>query len=410
MTSAPVTPAHPPARGDVAPGSTSSLRGANQRRVLAVLQAAAGAEALSQAALARETGLAPATVSNIVRDLAAAELVETTVGAGRRGTTVRIARSAGLVAGIDIGHRHARVVVGDLTGEVLAHDRRPLGAAHPSEEGLDLVAAMLEGLVADLGRETDPGPLRSIGFGLPAPIARTSDGREVVMESAILPGWVGLDARQAAQERFATPVHVENDANLGALAEHTRGAGVGHGTMAFVKVSSGIGSGLIIGGEPFRGSLGTAGEIGHLTLDEQGPMCRCGSRGCLEAYASVGSIETLLAERLPEATFDEVVAAAADGNVVAARVFEDAGLHLGWGLAMLANLVNPSAIVVGGDLARAGDLVLDWVRVGLRRHALASVAQDTVVCASTLGDRASAIGALALAVRTVELIPAGGIG
>lgn len=406
-----MTPAAaPPPRDDGArrppPGSTASLRGANQRRVLGVLQGAAGTEAISQAALARETGLAPATVSNIVRDLQAADLVETTVGAGRRGTTVRIARSAGLVAGIDVGHRHARVVVGDLTGEVLAHDRRPLESAHPSEEGLDLVATMLDGLVADLG--VDVGEVRSIGLGLPAPIARTPDGGGLVMESAILPGWVGLDARKVAQERFAAPVHVDNDANLGALAEHTRGAGVGHQTMAFVKVSSGIGSGLIIGGEPFRGALGTAGEVGHLTLDEQGPMCRCGSRGCLEAYASVASIESMLDAQLPGG-FDAAVAAAAEGHVVAARAFEDAGLHLGWGLAMLANLVNPSAIVVGGDLARAGDVVLDWVRVGLRRHALASVAQDTVIAASTLGDRASAIGALVLAVRSVDLIPAAGL-
>ncbi|HSE54731.1 MAG TPA: ROK family protein, partial [Nocardioidaceae bacterium] len=171
-----------------------------------------------------------------------------------------------------------------------------------------------------------------------------------------------------------------------------------------------VGAGMILGGKLFRGANGTAGEIGHLTIDEQGPFCRCGSRGCLEAYASVGMAQAALESQLPGAGIDEIVVAAKGGNVSALRMFEDAGLHLGWGLAMLANLINPSAIVVGGDMSRAGDLLLDAIHIGMRRHALASVSSGTLVTSAALGDRASVVGALLLALERTELVPAHGIG
>ncbi|HLN78522.1 MAG TPA: ROK family transcriptional regulator [Nocardioidaceae bacterium] len=387
-----------------APGSTASLRAANQRRVVRVLQDLTEGEMLTQAEIARTTHLAPATVSNIVRDLTAAGVVETVTGSGRRGTAVRISRGAGLVAGIDFGHRHVRVAVGDLTGEILEIDRELIPQDHRYTEGLDRAAAMLDKLLEKLDASRED--VLNVGLGLPAPI--TNDN--VVLSSAILPGWVGINARTEVESRIGRPAHIENDANLGALAEHRHGAGRGHSTMVFVKVSSGVGAGMILGGELFRGANGTAGEIGHLTIDEQGPFCRCGSRGCLEAYASVGMAQTALAAQLPGASIDQIVAAAKDGNVSALRMFEDAGLHLGWGLAMLANLINPSAIVVGGDMSRAGDLLLDAIHIGMRRHALASVSSGTLVTQAALGDRASVMGALLLALDRTELVPPHGIG
>jgi glucokinase-like ROK family protein len=389
-----------------APGSTSSLRAANQRRVLHLLQQhqTSTPVTVTQAEIARSTRLAPATVSNIVRDLAAAGMVETTVGSGRRGTAVRIARTAGLVGGVDFGHRHVRVAVGDLAGDILAEEREAIASDHGYDEGLDRVSAILDRLLDKLSAQlTD---VLNVGLGLPAPISED----DLVLTSAILPGWVGVNARAEATARLGRPVHIDNDANLGALAEFRHGAGQGHQNMVFVKVSSGVGAGLILNGRLFRGSSGTAGEIGHLTIDEQGPICRCGSRGCLETYASTGMAQAMLAGQLPGASIDDIVAAAKDGNVPALRVFEDAGLHLGWGLAMFANLINPSAVVVGGDMSRAGDLLLDSVRVGMRRHALASVSTTTVVTGARMGERASVVGALLLALDRTELIPAHGVG
>jgi predicted NBD/HSP70 family sugar kinase len=175
--------------------------------------------------------------------------------------------------------------------------------------------------------------------------------------------------------------------------------------VVFVKVSSGVGAGLILDNKLFRGTSGTSGEIGHLTLDDQGPLCRCGSRGCLEAYAATGTALSMMGDQMPGAHIDAIIEAAKQGNVSALRVFEDAGLHLGWGLATVTNLLNPGVILVGGDMAHAGELLLESARLGLRRHVLAGTSSTPVLVAA-LGDRASMIGALALAIDATDLLAA----
>ncbi len=386
------------ASGPEAPGSATSLRLANQRRVLSALLANGG-KTLTQSDLTRETGLASGTVSSIVRELAAKDIVSTVPGSGRRGTTVRLGRGAGLAAGIDFGHRHLAVVLGDMSGEVIGEARERIDADLTHEAGLQLAGEMLDRLLERQRRRAVPTYAPS-AWGSP-PRSR----RDVDLSSAILPAWVGVNASEAATEALGRPVHVENDANLGALAEHRRGLGRGHDNVVFVKVSSGVGAGLIIHGEIFRGTDGTAGEIGHLTLDDQGPLCRCGSRGCLETYAATGAALSMMAEQLPGATIDDIIEAAKAGNVSALRVFEDAGMHLAWGLAAVTNLINPGVILVGGDMSHAGDLILDSARLGMRRHVLSGAAAATPVLVASLGDRASAIGALQLAIEATDLLP-----
>lgn len=378
------------------PGSTSSLRVANQHRVIKVLQEAPAGSPVTQADIARATKLAPATVSNIVRELHAAGFVDTTAGAGRRGTAVRISRGAGLVVGIDFGHQHLRVAISDLAGAILAETSRQISSSHAYEEGLELATTLRDELLSSLA--ATPDAVLAIGLGLPAPIG--ADG--LVVSSSILPGWVGVKADAVASERLGKPVIIDNDANLGALAEHRRGAGIGHPCMVYVKVSSGVGAGIIIDGRLFRGGAGTAGEIGHLTLDESGPVCRCGNRGCLEAYTSVTMVKDVLAVQHPNASFAEIVAAARVADTASRRVIEDAGRQLGWGLAMVSNLLNPTCLVVGGDMAQAGDMLLDAIRTGLRRHALGSLGATVELRTALLGDRAPVLGALLLALDHVE--------
>ncbi len=274
------------------PGSTASLRTANLQRVVGVLRAQEAGEPVTQADIARQTGLAPATVSNIVRELAATGLLEVEPGSGRRGTTVALARSAGLVAGIDFGHSHVAVALGDMTGSLIAEERHRLNAGHPHNEGLDRAHDLLEQLLAGAGLERTA--IRTIGLGLPAPMTAG-----VVRSSAILPGWVGVNAPEAAGKRFGAVVHIDNDANLGALAEHRHGIARGHDSSVFVKVSSGVGAGIVLEDRLFHGNGGTAGEIGHLTLDENGPVCRCGSRGCLEAYTSTVALQSMMQLQMP---------------------------------------------------------------------------------------------------------------
>lgn len=374
-----------------APGSPSSLRTANRRRVLDLLR---GPHPFTQAELARLSGLAPATVSNIVRDLGSVGLVEVLPGSGRRGSAVRLAATAGYVVGIDFGHTHVSVALGDLLGNPLREERRTLSGDLPHRQALGTADELLRAMLA----EEPARPVHHAVLGLPAPITEDAVG-----SPAIFPGWEGVDARAAATEALGVPVTIENDANLGAFAEHRNGAARDHDSCVYVKISSGVGAGVVLQGEIFRGASGFAGEIGHLTLDEQGPMCRCGSRGCLEAYASIGAILGLMAGQQPDASLDEIIAAAGDGSFAARRTFEDAGLHLGWGLASIVNLLNPHVLIIGGDLARAGDLLLGPARVGLRRHTLDAVSA-TPVLASEHGSRASLLGALLLAAESTDLL------
>ncbi|MBS43338.1 MAG: transcriptional regulator [Nocardioides sp.] len=385
------------------PGSTSALGVANRTRVLGVLRGRPGdgpeaddgpPESYAQADLARATGLSRATVSNIVRDLVAAGLVESVPGRGRRGSSVRLSASAGTVAGVDFGHSHVAVALGDLTGRVLVEERRRVHADLEHGEALALAAEMLRGLQEQV---PTAGALRHATVGLPAPLID-----DVVRSSAIFPGWDDVDARAAAVAAFGVPATVENDANLGALAEHKLGVAAGHSSSVFVKISSGVGAGIVIDDRIFHGAWGSAGEIGHLTLDEQGPLCRCGSRGCLEAYASVGTIQAMMAGQLPDADLAAILDVARQGSVAARRALEDAGLHLGWALASIVNLLNPAIVVIGGNLAEAGDLLLEPARTGLRRHALDAVGQ-TPLAAGSLGSRASLVGAVLLAAERTDL-------
>jgi predicted NBD/HSP70 family sugar kinase len=334
-------------------------------------------------------------VSAIVRTLTAAGSVEVSVGTsnGRRAHEVRLGGGP-LAAGIDLDHRHIRVVVG--SGPVLAERFVRLDADLSAAEGIDTAVRLLEEALHESGRDR----LAAVALGLPAPVdARTGE----VGSSSILPNWVGVRAEDVLRERLGLPVVVDNDSNLGALGEMTWGASAGKRDSAYIKASTGIGAGLVISGELFRGLAGTAGEIGHTTIDENGPVCRCGNRGCLEMLAGVPILLRLLEQAYGRAlTLAEAIARAHAGDPGCVRVLADAGRHIGVAAANLANLLNPEVIVVGGELAQAGDLLLDPLRTVVRRYAIPSAASLAEVVTTQLGDRAEALGALALALQHAE--------
>ncbi|UBH05532.1 transcriptional regulator [Leucobacter sp. Psy1] len=378
------------------PHSSAALRDRNRKLVFDALRSFGPSGEASQADVARHTSLAPATVSTNVRELEAAGLITVTAGAGRRGAVLRIDPGAGMVGGIDFGHSHVRVSLADLGGTITASATAPIADDHDSNDGLALANDLLDGLRA----QADPSlTLHAMGVGLPAPIGANG----VIDSGSILPGWVGIHAREAVQRRFGVPTIVDNDANLGALAEFAVGAGRPYSSVAFIKVSSGIGAGIVLDGHIFRGGIATAGELGHLTMQEDGPLCRCGSRGCLESYAGGASLVRQYRTIAPDLTVSEFVGRATDGDVGARRLIEDAGRHLGRAAASLAQILGPEAIVVGGDLAEAGDLLLDGVREGLRRHALESIAAHTAVVQADLADRSAAIGAVLMALEAVDV-------
>ncbi|WP_328928222.1 ROK family transcriptional regulator [Streptomyces sp. NBC_00190] len=373
------------------PGSQSSLHRANLERVVRAVRLAGS---LTQAEIARATGLSAATVSNIVRELkdgGTVEVTDTSAG-GRRARSVSLSGDAGIVIGVDFGHTHLRVAVGNLAHQVLAEEAEPLDVDASWVEGFDRAEALVGRLIAGIGVSLDKAI--GVGLGVPGPIDVESG---TLGSTAILPGWAGINPRQELSQRLGVPVYVDNDANLGALGELVWGSGRGVKDLAYIKVASGVGAGLVINGQIYRGPGGTAGEIGHITLDESGPVCRCGNRGCLETFAAARYVLPLLqGSHGPELTMERVVELARDGDPGCRRVITDVGRHVGSGVASLCNLLNPSRVVLGGSLAEAGELVLAPIRESVGRYAIPSAARQLSVLTGSLGGRAEVLGALAL--------------
>jgi len=383
-------------------GSLESLRRLNRLRVIRALR---DEGTISRADIARRTGLSRSTVSSLVADLQADGLVVerpepgSAYGAqgGRPPILLSFDASAGAAVGIDFGHSHLRVAVSDLASTILAERTRPLDTDHDAQEGLDAAAELVSEALADAG--VPRSAVLGAGMGLPGPI----EPEGVVGSSAILPGWIGMTAETEMRRRLDIPVMVDNDANLGALAEAAFGAGREAGDLIYLKVSSGIGAGLILNGRLYRGSQGLAGELGHVLVDPDGIVCRCGNRGCLETVAATGALVDLLRRSHGEdLSVQDMLAAARAGDAGCRRVIHDGGRALGQVVATLLNVLNPELLVVGGDLAAAGDLLLDGVRESVSRAALPEASRGAEVVAGVLGDRAQVLGALALVVSEAD--------
>jgi predicted NBD/HSP70 family sugar kinase len=387
----------------VTPGSQTSLREANRARIVSAVQQRGS---LTQIELAGVTGLSPATVSNIVKELTAAGVLHTAHSTrnGRRALQVTLARGLGVVAGVHFGTRSLRVSLADASMRILADQRMPLAGDHRADTGLQRAAMLVGELLADV--DAAPDELLGVGVGVPAPVdART--GR--IATVGMLRGWDEVDVGAVLETELGAPVHVDNDANLGALAEARSGAAAGHDAVAYLRVSHGIGGGIVLGGRIVHGRSGVAGEIGHVTIDENGPICRCGNRGCLETFAGAGVLLGMLSESRGHVTLRDVIDAARDGDPGCRRVLFDAGQHLGVATASLCNLVDPEIVVVGGQLAEAGEILLGPMRTVVEQRTVPSVAGPVQVVASAHGDTAEVRGALALALDNARVRGALGV-
>ncbi|MFE4694351.1 ROK family protein [Streptomyces sp. NPDC056749] len=373
------------------PGSQTSLHRANLERVVRAVRMAGS---LTQAEIARSTGLSAATVSNIVRELKDGGTVEVTPtsAGGRRARSVSLSGDAGIVIGVDFGHTHLRVAIGNLAHQVLAEESEPLDVDASSAEGFGRAEQLVNRLIETTG--ISPEKVIGVGLGVPGPIDVESG---TLGSTSILPGWTGINPSQELAGRLGVPVYVDNDANLGALGELVWGSGRGVKDLAYIKVASGVGAGLVIDGHIYRGPGGTAGEIGHITLDESGPVCRCGNRGCLETFTAARYVLPLLKpSHGSDLTMERMVQLAREGDPGCRRVIGDVGRHIGSGVANLCNLLNPSRVVLGGSLAEAGELVLAPIRDSVSRYAIPSAARQLSVLPGALGGRAEVLGALAL--------------
>jgi predicted NBD/HSP70 family sugar kinase len=308
---------------------------------------------------------------------------------------LELRRSSLAVVGIDFGHSHVQVAVADIAHNVLAERRGDLDVDHHARTALDTAARMVGEVLTEAGVERKS--VVGAGIGIPGPVDRA---RGTVGSASILPGWTGLRIESEMQERLGIPVEIENDANLGALAELTWGAGRECSNFAYIKAATGIGAGLVLDGRLLHGVSGTAGEIGHTTLDESGALCYCGNRGCLETVASGPAIIQLVGRLDGEIpTLARIVELAVAGDLRCRRAVSDAGREIGVAVAGLCNLINPERVIIGGLLSRTGEVLLEPMRESIRRHAVQAAAESLDVRPAVFVERAELLGALALALQ-----------
>ncbi|MDR6972383.1 ROK family transcriptional regulator [Leifsonia shinshuensis] len=380
-------------RGARNPGSQGALRHLNQERLVEFLLANGPS---TQAELARGTGLSTATVSNIVRDMAAKGVVATSpvTSSGRRALLVQLTDTGDVAVGVDFGRRHVRIVLATLGYDVIAEEQVALEPGYDVLGAVREASGLLDRMLVEGGHDRES--VLAVGVGIPGPIDRRTG---TVLQGAILPEWVGITRREL-EDVFGFPVMVDNDANLGALAEVTWGANRGERNIIFVKIGTGIGAGLILNGQPYYGFLGITGELGHTPVAEHGVICRCGNRGCLETVASTSvMLESLGRGTGAAVTTADILRRGLDKDPAVLRVVSDAGTAIGRAIGNIANVINPELVLIGGPLVGLGDALLDPIRHGIQHNALPIIAGTTSVRVSSLGDRAESLGAAAIVIQ-----------
>lgn len=304
--------------------------------------------------------------------------------------------------GIDVGGTNVKIALVDNKGKIIYSNSIPTRA----EMGYEYTINNMKDAITELIKETksDPKNIESIGFGFPGQIDYQ---KGIVRLAPNIPGWVDVPIAEIMEKEFGIPTRVDNDVRCAALGELNYGAGQGCDNLICITVGTGIGSGLVINGKLVRGASNAAGEIGHIKLDMNGgPLCGCGDRGCLEAFASGPSIVALAEEYIkggkstkyrelanPDITPYIVSEAAKQGDPVAKRIFTIVGEYIGIGLASVVNLLNPEKIIIGGGVAAAGDLLLTPIKESLVKRAMPIAGSAVEIVPAQLGNSAGVIGA-----------------
>ncbi|MEJ5866996.1 ROK family protein [Pseudokineococcus sp. 5B2Z-1] len=351
----------------------------------------------SRTALSAATGLSRATISAVVADLlerGAAVVVPTPDGdeprVGRTPESLALDPSSGLLLGVDLGHTRVRAVVVDAAHDVVASGARDYPAGSPWGDRLRVAVPLADELLASSGR---PAALRGVGVG--------------VTGSTPAAARLGEEVRQALADRYGVPGRAGNNARLAGLAEVVWGAARGACDALYVRLSAGVGGAVVLDGRVRSGPTGSAGELGHVCLDPEGPVCRCGGRGCLEALVGLPVV-------LAEAGCADVGAlrrALDSGDPTAREALRRAATRTAVALAGAVTVMDVPLVVVGGEVADVGEHLLGPLRKELARHVLASSVEAVSVRPAELGEVGGALGGVALLLHdpTVELLapPAG---
>jgi predicted NBD/HSP70 family sugar kinase len=329
--------------------------------------AALGAATAGQ--LVKPTGLGRSTVSTILSELKDAGIVidveAKTNGFGRPSQLLSLNPASGRCAGVLLGLGEIRIVICDLTHAVLSDVWIPIRRDYTPEEAADQVKDSLTEQCASLGLTIRD--LLGVGLAISAPLSY--DGK--VLNGDVLPTWGGVDLAGIFSTRIDCPLHAENESHCGALAEMTWGAAIGEKNFVLYKFDLGVGGAIVRDGVVWRGFNGSAAEFGHLVLDPNGSLCRCGNRGCLQTF--VGSYHLMrIAEEFSgqPVTIDQFIERAREGRLGYRRLIEDAAEKAGWGMGITASILNPPLFIIAGKLALVGDAFVKRLQASFERHTL----------------------------------------
>ena len=303
--------------------------------------------------------------------------------------------------GVDVGGTNVKIALVSDKGKIVYSNSIPTRA----EMGYEYTVNSMKDAIRDLLKETKmkSNDIEGMGFGFPGQI---DCQKGVVRLAPNIPGWVNVPIANIMEKEFGILTRVDNDVRTATLGELNYGAGVGCENLVCITVGTGIGSGLVVNGKLVRGANNAAGEIGHIKLTNiGGPLCGCGDRGCLEAYASGPSIVALAEEYIrggkstkyrelanPDITPYIVAVAAKEGDPVARQIFRIMGEYIGIGLTSVVNLLNPEKIIIGGGVAEAGDILFEPIRETIAKRAM-TIQREVEIVPAQLGNTAGVIGA-----------------
>ena len=400
----------PAGRDSRAESSHTSLISGDGVLLSTILSAVRRSGTTSRSDLVRDTGLGKALVAQYAEILVQRNIVvDEGVGAsrgGRRPRMLRFAPERGLIGAVDLGASSVDVAITDLGSRVLARRSENADVGEGPHAVLQNVVTILNDILSE--NNFSPANLWGIGMGVPGPV---EFGTGTPVSPPIMPGWDGFSVRRYLQGHFSCPVYVDNDVNVHALGEAAMGVSVGVSNSVFVKIGTGIGSGLIVQGKLYRGSQGCAGDIGHIQVDSPDAghvTCRCGNVNCLEALAGGEALgrdaeeaarsgkSARLAERLAQQGFlsaEDVGEMAEKGDAWSTEKIRQSGRIIGYTLAGLVNFLNPSLIVIGGGVANLGDSFLAAIREMVYRRSLPLATRLLRIERSSLGSQAGVIGA-----------------
>lgn len=351
---------------------------------------------LSRTTLAQKTGLAPSVLTRLVRTLiqegVVREIGKAQSNGGRRPTLISLNPTWACAIGVKVEKNRLLGARVDLLGNIQARSALPFPPSPPPNLFYQLTHSLVDRL--------SQGRILGVGIGVSGFVDPRSG---VDLYSPIL-GWLEVPVRGPLEELLGLPVWVENDVNALTLAECWYGAGRRFRNFVCVTVGEGIGAGVVIEGDLYRGATGGAGELGHTTLHPEGPRCRCGERGCLEVYAS-DQFLSAQAQKLGFQDIPQLIQAARSGHGPAKDAFAAMGRALGIGCKNLVNLLNPEAIVLGGERLDAWELFLPAFEEEVRRHSFPKEAEELAIVPAQLGEDGFLIGAATLAVQEFFRLP-----